>query len=63
MSHASYEKIFGAVGGQGHRDGLSVVEKEGIEMIEPGEPIWIQPAYDGLKVTVSESGVVKDHGH
>lgn len=59
VSHASYEKIFGALDGQDHRDELSVVEKQGFEMIEPGNPIWIRPAYDGLKVT-AKGGIVKD---
>lgn len=61
VPHASYEKIFGAIDGQDHRNGLTVVEEEGIGLIEAGDPIWIQPAYDGLQVTVSESGTVKDN--
>ena len=61
VSHASYEKIFGAVDGQEDRDGWSETEQEGIGRIEPGDPIWIRPAYDGLKVTVLEDGIVKDN--
>jgi len=65
VSHASYEKIFGAVDGQDDRDGWTKTERDGIEMIEPGgDPIWIRPAYDGLQVTVSEGGmIVKDNGY
>ncbi|KAF9650717.1 hypothetical protein BDM02DRAFT_3185196 [Thelephora ganbajun] len=63
VSHASYEKIFGAVGGQDDKDRLTVTEQEGIGMIEPGDPIWIRPAYDGLQVTVLEGGIVKDNGY
>lgn len=63
VTHASYEKIFGALDGQDHRDELSAVERQGFEMIEPGNPIWIRPAYDGLKVTALGGGIVKDHGH
>ena len=60
VSHSSYEKIFGAVDEKGIRDELTVKEEEGIGMIEPGDPIWIRPAHDGLQVTVLESGVIKD---
>lgn len=62
VSHASYEKIFGAIGGQGHLKELTPVEEEGVRMIEPGEPICMRPAYDGLQVTVLENGVVEDEG-
>ena len=63
VSHASYEKIFGAIDGQDYRNGLTVTEEEGIGMIEPGDPIWVRPAYDGLQVTVLEGGTVKDNGY
>lgn len=63
VSHASYEKIFGAVDGQDHRNELTAKEEEGIGMIEPGDPIWMRPAYDGLQVTVLEGGTVKDNGY
>lgn len=64
VSHASYEKIFGAVDGQDDRDGWTKTERDGIGMIEGGDPIWIRPAYDGLQVTVSEGGmIVKDSGY
>jgi hypothetical protein len=63
VSHASYEKIFGAVDGQDHRgEGLTAKEERGIGLIEPGEPIWVRPAYDGLQVTALEGGtLVKDN--
>jgi len=60
VPHASYEKIFGAV--EGDMGGLNVMEQHGVGMIEPGDPIWIRPAYDGLKVTALEGGIVKDNG-
>ena len=63
VPHASYEKIFGAVDGQGDMGGLTAIEQRGVGMIEPGDPIWIRPAYDGLKVTASEGGIVKDNGY
>ena len=63
VSHASYEKIFGAADSQDHRDELTVTEQKAIEMIEPGVPIWIRPAYDGLQVTVLQGGIVKDNGY
>jgi len=63
VPHASYENIFGAVDGRGDRDGLTVAEQDGIRMIEPGDPIWIRPACDGLQVTALEGGIVKDNGY
>ena len=63
VSHASYEKIFGAVDGQDNRDGWTATEQEAVRMIEPGDPIWIRPACDGLQVTALEGGVVKDNGY
>ena len=62
VPHASYERIFGTADGQGDRDGLTAAEQQGIGMIEPGDPIWIQPAHDGLQVTAWEGGIVKDNG-
>ena len=63
VPHAAYEKIFGAVDGQGDREGLTVMELSGIGMIEPGDPIWIRPAYDGLHITALEGGVIRDNGY
>lgn len=63
VPHASYEKIFGAIDGQGDPSELTDIEEEGIGMIKAGVPIWIRPAYDGLQVTVSEDGTVKDNGY
>lgn len=63
VPHVAYEKIFGAVDGQGDRDGLTATEQRGIAVIEPGDPIWIRPAYDGLRVTTLGDGIVKDNGY
>lgn len=51
VSHASYERILGTIDGQDRRNELTVLEEKGVGMIEPGEPIWMRPAYDGLQVT------------
>jgi len=63
VSHVTYEKIFGAVDGRSDRDGLTATDLCGIGMIEPGDPIWIRPAYDGLQVTALGDGVVGDNGY
>lgn len=63
VSHASYERIFGAFDGQGLRDGVTVAEREWIKTIEPGDPIWMRPAYDGLQIAVLDGGIVKDNGY
>ena len=62
VSHASYEKIFGAVDGEDDGQGWAIAEEHAIEMIEPGDPIWIRPAYDGLQVMTLQGGIVKDNG-
>lgn len=33
---------------------LTKSEKEGLSMVAPGEPIWVRPAFDGLRVYVSD---------
>lgn len=63
VPHASYEKIFGAVDGHDNRDGWTEAEQGWIGVIEPGDPIWIRPAYDGLQVTALGGGIVKDSGY
>ena len=63
VPHVAYENIFGAVNGQGDGDGVTASELNWIGMIEPGDPIWIRPAYDGLQVTVLEGGGVEDNGY
>lgn len=63
VPHVAYEKIFESVDGRGDGDGLTAIEQRGIGLIEPGEPIWIRPAYDGLQITALESGAVKDNGY
>lgn len=63
VPHVAYENIFGSVDGRGDRDGLTATEQHGIGLIEPGVPIWIRPAYDGLQITALEGGVVKDNGY
>jgi len=63
VPHVAYEKIFGAVDGQCDGDGLTATELNGIGMIEPGDPIWIRPAYDGLQITALDGGVIRDNGY
>jgi phosphoribosyl 1,2-cyclic phosphodiesterase len=62
VSHDEYVRI-GEVAGQDEQvagPGFSEIEKRGVELMGPGKPVWMRPAYDGLKVLVSSEGTVRD---
>ncbi|KAF9066089.1 beta-lactamase-like protein [Rhodocollybia butyracea] len=60
VSQEEYVTITEAVGGADiDESALSVSEKEGLGMIGVGEPFWIRPAHDGLRVVV-DRGLVRD---
>lgn len=42
---------------------LSILQKEVLNTLHEGDPVWIRPAYDGLRVFISESGVERDEGY
>lgn len=55
VSHDEYVTITEAVGGKVKPKALlTAVEKEGVDLIPEGESIWMRPAYDGLRIFVSE---------
>ena len=43
-----------------HKAALTANEKEGIALIPDGESVWVRPAYDGLRIYVSEDLQVGD---
>jgi hypothetical protein len=60
VSHEEYDMILGAAGnGQGGIPAaLSDNERRGISLIDPGPPVWMRPAFDGLRVWISREGDV-----
>lgn len=55
VSHDEYVTITEAVGGRRIVDrSLTSVEKQGLALIPAGKPVWVRPAYDGLRVLVSD---------
>jgi hypothetical protein len=39
---------------------MSDVEKEGLQLMGEGKPLWVRPAHDGLRVFLSSEGTLKD---
>lgn len=61
VSHDEYVTITEQVGGKRKtKTQLTTMEKSGLALIAEGEPIWMRPAFDGLRVFVSDQGKVKD---
>lgn len=65
VSHDEYVTLGEALGGKQIAEDAELTEKErhGIALIEAGEKIWLRPAYDGLKVFISENGDVRDESY
>lgn len=66
VSNEEYETIFQSLEGIGKRVDsakLSNHERRGIELVDEGLPLWIRPAFDGLRVWISADGDVKDEGY
>ncbi|KAJ3772840.1 beta-lactamase-like protein [Lentinula raphanica] len=61
VSHDEYVTITEAVEGVKAKDedALTENEKKGLGVIGSGEPVWIRPAHDGLRVII-EGDVVRD---
>ncbi|KAJ8520566.1 hypothetical protein ONZ45_g2640 [Pleurotus djamor] len=69
VSHEEYMTITGYVGAteaekkKVMRSNLSEVEKQGISLVEGRQPIWVRPAHDGLKVTITNGGQTVDSSY
>ncbi|KIK71381.1 hypothetical protein GYMLUDRAFT_33540 [Collybiopsis luxurians FD-317 M1] len=60
VTHDEYVTITEAVGGaELDESKLTKSEKEGLEQIGTGDPLWVRPAHDGLRVVI-EQGLVRD---
>ncbi|KAJ7071461.1 beta-lactamase-like protein [Mycena amicta] len=64
VAHDEYVTMCEAVGGAAVAEKSELTENEvkGLGMIGEGEPIWIRPAHDGLKIWIprTEEGAVSD---
>jgi phosphoribosyl 1,2-cyclic phosphodiesterase len=61
VSHDEYVTVSESVGGKTKAEAeLTPTEKEALSLISPGEPIWVRPAFDGLRVFVSSDKQVRD---
>ncbi len=61
VSHEEYVTIGEVLGGkQKEKERLTSVERQGLQLIEAGEDLWLRPAFDGLRVFVSEDLTVRD---
>ncbi|TFY83986.1 hypothetical protein EWM64_g46 [Hericium alpestre] len=58
VSHDEYVTIGEYVGGA-KKDvaALTLTEKRGIDLVDEGQPIWVRPSHDGLRVSISGSEV------
>lgn len=42
---------------------LTELERSGIELVQSGQQLWVRPAHDGLRLFVSEDGIVRDESY
>lgn len=66
VSHDEYVTITEAVSGVNETKPqavLTAVEKEGLAMVPKGDPVWVRPAFDGLRVFVSDDLKVYDEAY
>lgn len=64
VSNEEYETIFKSLGSEAKIPAkLTELEKRGISLIDEGKSLWMRPAFDGLRVWISEDGMVTDEGY
>ncbi|KAK7049089.1 beta-lactamase-like protein [Favolaschia claudopus] len=60
-THEEFVTITSVVGGAVQRpSSLSKKEARALATIEPGNPVWVRPAYDGLRVVINPDRTVND---
>jgi len=64
-SNDEYETIFKVVNGEESLNAkhLTEYERHGISIVDGGKPMWMRPAFDGLRVWVNGDGNVNDDGY
>ncbi|KAJ7785884.1 beta-lactamase-like protein [Mycena metata] len=60
VAHDEYVRITEVIGGGEPPADPTESEVKGLEMIGEGEPIWVRPAHDGLRIEISPDKLVKD---
>lgn len=66
VSNDEYETIFQSLENKSVNLGsakLTKHERRGIDLVEEGLPLWMRPAFDGLRLWISAEGEVKDEGY
>ncbi|GJE87715.1 MBL fold metallo-hydrolase [Phanerochaete sordida] len=64
VSHEEYVSVCEAVGGKAPADAqLTPTVREALDLVPPGETLWVRPAYDGLRVFVSGEKTVRDEAY
>lgn len=63
LSHEEYTEILRSMSGDNvDLESASKLVLEAVELVK-GEPQWTRPAYDGLRVFVSENGTIRESGY
>ncbi|KAJ3490481.1 hypothetical protein NLI96_g1414 [Meripilus lineatus] len=60
VSHDEYVTFGEAAGGKVKSTRLTPTEKQGMPLVGHGKNVWVRPAFDGLRVFVSEKGATRD---
>lgn len=60
VSHDEYVTFCEAASGKVKKVGLTSTEKVGLPLVGEGKRVWVRPAYDGLRVFVSDKKVARD---
>ncbi|KAJ6519417.1 beta-lactamase-like protein [Mycena sanguinolenta] len=60
LAHDEYVKIGKVIGGAAVPMDLTENEANGMELIGKGDPIWVRPAHDGLKIEIFPDQKVTD---
>jgi hypothetical protein len=63
MTHDQYVNVASTLevhSAQGHRPTFSTLEREALATIAAGDPLWVRPAHDGLRVFVHSDGTARD---
>ncbi|KAF5355768.1 hypothetical protein D9756_004045 [Leucocoprinus leucothites] len=64
VAHEEYVTITEAVGGiLKDEETLTESERNGIELVQGEQQLWVRPAHDGLRLFVSEDGSVHDESY
>ena len=63
LSHEEYTEILRSMSDDNvDLESASKLVLEAVELVK-GEPQWTRPAYDGLRVFVSENGTIRESGY